>query len=438
MRRVAVLELAIAIAIDSLLVCFPLCVVAKVPDAQLKPSSQKGTKVLAPKTLAEFLRLRSIDDRHAARGYFEEHQELQKSPRALSDAALNYASQRWFSDALELSTRAVSLAPNDDSVLASHALVMCMCKQVASAVEPITKALRLKSSARNYAVQAEVYEAIGNPTSADVALQKALHANSSDFDVVSAQVRISKARMKSADTVKFISDYLKKHPKDLRALVLRSEIWEILGKRKQVIADLTEVVKLAPNHTFALQKLAEAYQKEGDYKSAVKTLHTLLALELNPSSEVIASNSLAKCLESMGDMQAALKAREHIVDVEQKINNYDLSRGDVKNLGSGFAKDAVEMCRLEIALKKYESAAQKLTSILTVIPENTNARELRARAYEGAGRWNDALTDWDRLVNKQSSFPKWYECRAKVYEKLGKREDARRDLATAKKLSVDP
>jgi tetratricopeptide (TPR) repeat protein len=279
---------------------------------------------------------------------------------------------------------------------------------------------------------------MGNQTAADVALQKALHANTNDFDVVSAQVRISKSRMKSDDTVKFISDYVRKHPKDLSALVLRSEIWEILGKRQEVIADLTVVVKLAPNHTFALQKLAEAYQKEKDYKVAVKTLNTLLAMELNPSSEIIASNSLAKCLESMGDLQGALKAREHIVDVEQKINDYDLSRGNVKNLGSGFAKDAVEMCRLEIALKKYASAAQKLTSILTVIPENTNARELRARAYEGVGRWNDALTDWDRLVNKQSSFPKWYECRAKAYEKLGKRDDARRDLETAKKLSVDP
>lgn len=436
MRRVAIF--AFAIAIDILLPCVQLGAVAKVSDAQLKPSSRRASTVSAPRVLAEFLRLRSIDDRHAARGYFEEHQELQKYPRALSEAALNYASLRWFADALNLSARAVLLAPNDDSVLASRALVLCKCKQTSSAVEPITKALRINPSARNYAVQAEVCDAMGNQTAADVALQKALHANTNDFDVVSAQVRISKSRMKSDDTLKFISDYVRKHPKDLSALVLRSEIWEILGKRQEVIADLTVVVKLAPNHTFALQKLAEAYQKEKDYKAAVKTLNTLLAMELNPSSEIIASNSLAKCLESMGDLQGALKAREHIVDVEQKINDYDLSRGNVKNLGSGFAKDAVEMCRLEIALKKYASAAQKLTSILTVIPENTNARELRARAYEGVGRWNDALTDWDRLVNKQSSFPKWYECRAKAYEKLGKRDDARRDLETAKKLSVDP
>ncbi len=398
-------------------------------------SSQNGG---ATHSVVEFLRLRSIDDRHAARGYFEDHKELQNNPRALSEAAINYANLRWFNDALTLCDRAVSLAPKDDYVLAAKALVLYKSKNAASAMAPATMAVRIKSSARNLAILAQVFQAMGNQNAADDLLQKACNADSNDFDVVAAQVNISKLRMQSDNTVKFITDYLKRHPKDPRALVFRSEIWEILGKRKNEIADLISVLNVVPNHTFALQKLAEAYQKEKDYKQAVKTLHTLLALQLNASSEIIASNSLAECLELMGDLQGALKARQHTVQIEQKINSYDLSKGDVKNLGSGFAKDAIEMCRLEVALKKYEAAAKKLTAILNAIPENTRARELRARAFEGAQRWNDALGDWNRLVNKQSSYPLWYQNRASVFEKLGNAEAAHRDLETAKKLSADP
>lgn len=413
------------------------CFLSDSSVAAFAKTKQGSSNPSAEKSLALLLKLRAADDRYSVRSFLDAHKELQDNPRALTEFALNYASMGWNADAMQLIGRALKLSQNDDYVLSSYAWILYKNNNASAALRSATQSVNLKASARNLAILSEVWQALDKADRADEVLSQALKADPDSLDVIAAQVRLSKWRMKCDRAVSFVSNYLVRHPKDLRALILRSEVFEILGRNKDAIADLTSVINQKPDHLYAYQKRAEKNQKEKNFRAAVHDEQKLMTFKLDPSAFVIANITMAECLESLGDLRGALDARRQVYLCETKINNFDLLRGDAKNLNRGFAKDSIEYCRLEIAMKQYDPALKKLNSILQKFPNSTPARELRAHALEGLSRWSEALSDWDRLVSKQSSFPQWYECRAVVYQKLGRKEDARRDIEMARKLSED-
>ena len=374
------------------------------------------------------------DDRYAIRFISEaRHPALANNAKVLSDFAINYAKARWMGEALDLSDRAMKLSPKDDYVLASRAWVLTKNKSSNVAVAPAKMAVSLKPNARNFAILAEVFQARGDLAQADDALTRARQADPNSIDAVAASARILIARMKGPEAIIEVSKYVKSHPHDLRGLILRSEVAEIVGQRKQCITDLTAVLQVEPKHGYALQKRAEAYQKEKQFALASADIRRLLPLDSDVGIKIVANKTLSECQESLGNLEEAYKARAATVSLSNKIYKSDLTTS-VKTLPSDFSKDMVDCCRIEILLKRYDSALSKLDIVLLNRPSYTAAREQHAYALEGLSKWNDALSDWSRLITKQPTYPAWYENRARVYKKLGNEQASAEDLETAKKL----
>jgi tetratricopeptide (TPR) repeat protein len=403
----------------------------------LKPALASKQTQSSSALLAALRKHQMDDDRYAIRFISEaRHPALSNNARVLSHFSINYAKARWMGEALDLSEKALKLAPKDDYVLSSRAWVLTKNKNSNVAVVPAKMAVSLKPDARNLAILAEVFQARGDLAQADDALAKARHADQNSFDTTAASARILIARMKGPEALVEVSKYVKLHPNDLRGLILHSEVAEIVGQRKQCIADLTTVLKAQPKHGYALQKRAEAFQKEKEFVLASADIRRLLSLDSDVGIKIVANKTLSECQESLGNMKEAYKARAATVALANTIYKSDLTTA-VKTLPSDFSKDMVDCCRLEIALKRYESALSKLNIVLLNRPNYTHAREQHAYALEGLSRWNEALADWSRLITKQPTYPKWYENRARVYKKLGNESAAHLDLETLKKLLQD-
>jgi len=413
----------ISFALFTLQLSAPVGVIA----AEKKPTAKRSGMSM----LEQF---RKEDDRYALRLLLFKHPELNRNARALSELALNYATVRWLNEAIEASDKALKLSPNDPYVLSSRAWILNNNKTSNVAVAPAKLAVQLDPNARNLAILAEVLQACDRPSEADDALAKARKADPNSFDLTASNARILIARLKGPEALALLSGYLKTHPDDMRALTLRSELADMMGKRKQAIADLTAILKRKPEHSFALQKRAEVYQKEKEYALASADIRKLLTLDGDAGVKIVASKTLSECEESLGNIEAAYKARAKILEIECQPYKNDLTIA-IQNLSFDFVKDTVDCARLEIALKRYASAFAKLNSILNYYPNNSKARELRAYSLEGLSRWKEALADWSRLITRQPTYPKWYENRARVYKKLGKEDAANKDLETARKLS---
>ncbi len=123
-RNLAFWDRTIVISRRALLSLLTLSVMLSISVLKLSLMNKKTSG----NSLAQLLQLRQVDERYAVRAWAEEHTELLRNPRALSEYALNFATMGWFDDALKASGKALELAPNDDYVLASRALVLHQSK----------------------------------------------------------------------------------------------------------------------------------------------------------------------------------------------------------------------------------------------------------------------------------------------------------------------
>lgn len=395
----------------------------------------KDHKAPAKASLSHLLQLRRADERYAVRVWVEEHPELLNDPRALTESALNHAAMGWIPDALEASEKAVALAPEDEYVLASRAWILNRSRMSAKALWAAKKAVELKANARNLAIFAEVMQSQKSPDKAEELLAQARKSDPESFDVAAASARIAVTKMKGDDALAVLSSYLKRHPEDMRAMLLRGDMLETIGRLNDSVNAFSAVLKVMPNHSYALHRRADLFKKAKDFKHASLDAQRLLTLRINDSARLLAGRTLGESLESMGDLKGALAAYTNKLNLESRINNVDVKKANAK-LPGAVVKDLVECCKLEIALKQYESALSKLNPMLSTLPDNTQGRELHALALEGLSRWKEALEDWSRLIDRQSSYPKWYSNRARVYSKLGNDVAAKKDLEKAEKLSI--
>ncbi|MCC7531049.1 MAG: tetratricopeptide repeat protein [Candidatus Melainabacteria bacterium] len=396
-------------------------------------ANEKKASVKA--SLSHLLQLRRADERYAVRSWMEEHPELLSDSRALTESALNSASMGWIHNALQASEKAVALAPEDEYVLASRAWVLNRSKMTTPALWAARKAVESKTNARNLAIFAEIMQSQKSPGQAEEFLARARKLDPESFDVAVASARIALVKMKGDDALAVASSYLKRHPKDIRALLLRGDVLETVGRLRDSIDEFTAVLNIMPAHSFALHRRAELYKKVMDFARASEDARRLLTLNINVSVRLLANRTLGQSLESKGDLKGALAACKNRLRLESRLKNVDIKKINA-SLPGGVVRDMVECCRLEIALKKYESALSKLNPLLSAFSDNTQGRELHALALEGLSRWKEALEDWSKLIDRHPSYPKWYSNRARVYKKLGNDAAAKQDLDKASKLSI--
>ncbi len=103
-------------------------------------------------------------------------------------------------------------------------------------------------------------------------------------------------------------------------------------------------------------------------------------------------------------------------------------------------KDKAEMFfkegMAEFVGRNYEKSIETLNQALDIAPENKIARLSRASAYMKLDRLEDALTDFDRVINSHPEYAKAYHLRGLVHEKSGDYQAALKDFDRA--IGLDP
>lgn len=381
------------------------------------------------------LNLRSQEDRPAVKLFYEKHPEVMKhNARALCEVSLSQSDTFSTDEAVALANRAVAIAPNDPYILSSLAYALNRNKSSRQALRIAAAALSLKKDARNYSILAEIQQSRGSFGQADLALKEAQKLDPDCFELTAARTRIALSRLNGTEAIQNLNQYLKRHPEDLRVWVLKSETLDRLGKLEESLECLDRVLKLKPTHTLALKNRAGLLQRRGKFPEAAHALRKLLWLPLDDGTKVLANVALAECLEQTGDLKGAVEARTTILRFLNPDINEDLNKGIFKNLNATFARETIALCRVENKNKQYDRALKKLNLVIKKFPTSKEGLEQRANAFEGLGKWQNALTDWTRLIELHKGYPRWYECRANAYEKLGDASKATRDRDTAAQL----
>jgi len=398
-------------------------------------SASRKTNSADARDLQTLLKLFEQDERHKCREWYHAHKNIEHDPKALVVHGLNSMNVGWLEPAFGSTHEAAQREPNNPYILASFAYVLDKKGNATDAMQFAKRALELKTDARTLAIMAEILETQGQSKKANDALKQATALDKNNFDLAAAKSRIKLMRDKDDATALVpLDEYIKAHPTDMRALILRADTNIALGKGVPAVEDLTTVLKLKPDHTWALQLRAETYRRLKKYDLSAKDAHAMFAIKGDPGRILLANKPMAHCLELGGDIKGAIKAREEAVDDRAAFSNVSLTGGDVKNLQPALIASMMEVVKMQIKAKDYAGSLRYLNVMLKRSPSETEALEQRAISLQALGRDKEALADLNKLLAEFPDYRHIYISRAAVHERLGNKAAAKKDRDTAAKL----
>jgi tetratricopeptide (TPR) repeat protein len=171
------------------------------------------------------------------------------------------------------------------------------------------------------------------------------------------------------------------------------------GQRASALESLVNVLVAAPDlaafaadldkeklqSTVVRKSVGKAFIKKNDHARAA--LHLLLAAELQPD-DAETQQLLLSCFDALGDGEKA---------IGQLLSAVETSRRDVKlfaDLGSRYTK-----------LNRPGEAERAFTSIVEMLPNETESHTMLAEVREKQARWREAIAHWERVASLRSLEP---------------------------------
>jgi tetratricopeptide (TPR) repeat protein len=225
-----------------------------------------------------------------------------------------------------------------------------------------------------------------------------------------------------ADSVRSLDSLLAIQPKNVDALKVRGDALYILGREKEAEQALKLAIQLDPGHAAAQYALGRIHYQQNRFPEAIELFERLLQRD---AGNYRAHDNLALCYAAVHQDANALRHFLTALDLVHKSHpeydtvyanaaNFFLDRGE---FGKAFQLGAE-------AAKRNPSAARNFFV--------TGKALVRLGKDELSVRWFNQATALDPAY-KEPHY--WL---ANVYRKLGRAEDAKRELELFRELSKAP
>lgn len=289
-------------------------------------------------------------------------------------------------------------------------------------IEKVVKAE--PKNARAHAIKALILQQLGKSKESESALQTAEKLGLSP-SVWEAKYFHAMNELNQAKTLKIVDAYLKANPEKTGVLVFHGRAMRNAGRLVEAQQDFERVLQKETNHLSALTQLADVLRLESKYQQAVLVAKKRLKLARTPEERILANRSIAESEEKANNLSAAAVARENMIkEVVQRKRC--LTESELKNI--------LMSSRNLIKLKRWKLAADRLTLALTFDPMSSEALEKRAICYAQLNQNAEAVKDYTRLISIHSDIPSWYRQRGELFRKLGKGDEAAKDLKRVRDL----
>jgi tetratricopeptide (TPR) repeat protein len=224
----------------------------------------------------------------------------------------------------------------------------------------------------------------------------------------------SEKRYKAA--LPLLDEAIKKNPKEAVYFRDRGHAYYKLDAKEEALADFKTALRLDPDIKLATKSVALCYLSLSKYADAIDTCTK--GLEKEPHQyELFAIRgeayfSIKRFKESIKDMSKAIEMRP--------IDNYYKAR----------AKAYEE-------LQQWNNAINDYSQSIAINPSTGVQYKRRGLCYMNVREYAKAVSDFSRMIDWQYQPAEAYALRAKAYEKLGRLDLARKDLANTRKTNDD-
>lgn len=257
-----------------------------------------------------------------------------------------------------------------------------------------------------------------------------------------------------AATVQYeLESIVKQNPRDVDAWLLLSRVYSDLDYNDSLMPKAIHAalmaVQAAPNNSTCLKTLAELYAKKGRFDEARKLLDKAM---LDRKVDPFVYKAYALILSETKHDKEAVKYWEMFESVSPNaLNNIKhMDAGAIIYARAGMTDKAAALYDqmflkdhnsrwLQLKAEAYmmvgrsKDALAVYSKMIVDYPEDELARVARAKLYTKLGRDKEALADMDVAIKELPTTSLYLE-RARIYDKLGNAEAAKRDRERANRV----
>ncbi|CAN5126206.1 hypothetical protein BH10CYA1_BH10CYA1_35690 [soil metagenome] len=251
---------------------------------------------------------------------------------------------------------------------------------------------------------------------------QALDPTPGAYDQCTAVGYVGAGESKRAQT--FYDKVVAKNPNSARIYIMRADFLDEAGKFPAALADYSHAVTLSPQSQYAYFRRAHLLAEKKMYLAVIPDAIKGCDLEKFDEFGKKSRRLLALAYEKTGQSQ-------------KEIDVLKLYVAHCENEGRLSGTDKLALFSLIEACEKvhdYKTAKVYVNWVCRIEPRSTEAVAKRARIAFELNDYAAALRDYSALIRLDSTNSQWFSERAKVYEKLGKTDQAKADLAKSKWL----
>lgn len=212
------------------------------------------------------------------------------------------------------------------------------------------------------------------------------------------------------------------NPRDYFGFLWRANLYAEIGKFSEAIADYTSALKLVPGDHDALSSRAEAYREIGEIGLA----------EADERKADKAWELLKKDPTTISPMAATIQVPIRRI-FPKLLTEQDLADSYIRSIERSFelVPDSPEKIR-----KLAEDEIARLTKILRVNPQFTNAYFERGNNYSKLAEYDKAISDYSKAIELDPNHFESFNNRGIACARIGNYERAIADFTRA--LSIAP
>jgi tetratricopeptide (TPR) repeat protein len=237
---------------------------------------------------------------------------------------------------------------------------------------------------------------------------------------------------------------------DACALASRGQVYQALERFEDALADLDQAIELAPDVAWALASRAMTHALMERYEEAIADFNRASALAPNNSSIVaqrgVTHRLMAQFEDALSDFDRALQLDPRYAgafvgrgETYQLMGNYEEALSDFSRAAEldpiyagAFAGRGETYQMMEL----YDEALADFDRAIELDPGYEWAIAMRGVTYHLMERHEEALADLDRAIELDPEYEWAIASRAVTYRMLGRHEEALADLNRA--IELDP
>jgi len=281
-------------------------------------------------------------------------------------------------------TMQIKSHPNDDSWYQMRGTAYREAGEKQKALADFNEAIRLNpNNAKNYRARAWTYNDMGDGANSVKDCDKALALDPKCTDVYASRARAYGILHQTENALKDYDKALAVNPSDFSVYWNRGWLYSMAGEHQKALSDFNQALKMQPDEKRVLVGRAMTYANLGEFEKA-----------------------------------------------EKDLSDYLVSRPDHT------ANTLMRRAIIYLADKKYQLALEDSDRALSLTPDNLLVKATHASALAGLGKTDEAMSEFNRTLEKAPFDPDNLEGRGELYASQKKYDLALSDLNKALQLHV--